>query len=104
MLGDTATAVLDNWQQAPIDDKLREALRFLDTFTLEPTALAPEDFERLRAQGLSDAAIEELIEIGFLFNVIDRLADAFDFHLPNADNLRWTIRVLTKLGYAGLAF
>ena len=71
--------------------------------TLDPAALTPADADKLRGHGLSDAAIEEAIEVAFLFNIIDRLADAFDFHLPTEENLVWTVRILKKMGYKGIA-
>jgi alkylhydroperoxidase family enzyme len=93
---------LADWQTAPIDAKLRDTLSFLHKLTLTPTELEPADFERLRGHGLTDEAIAEVIEVAFLFNVIGRIADAFDFHLPTADNLRWTVRILTRMGYGGV--
>lgn len=72
--------------------------------TLEPEQLELADVDALRELGISDPAIEEAIEVAFLFNIIDRLADTFDFHMPTQANLVWTVRILVKLGYKGIAF
>ena len=102
-MGPVAKAALEDYESAPLDQRVREMLRFLSKMTLEPDKLEAADLEPLRAAGLSDAAIEEAIEVGFLFNVIDRIADAFDFHVSNEAELRWTVRILTRLGYKGTA-
>jgi hypothetical protein len=52
---------------------------------LEPDALGPEDAERVRAAGVSDEALEDAIHVCALFNVIDRIADALGFDLPDPD-------------------
>ena len=82
-MGVLIEAVLDDYQRAPIDARLRAMLAFLDKGTPDPSGLGPADIESLRAVGLSDAAIEEAIEIAFVFNVIDRLADAFDYPISD---------------------
>ena len=69
MLGADARAALDDWRTAPIDERLRATLGFLRKMTLEPEHLGPADAEALRAAGVTDAAIEEAIEVAFLFNV-----------------------------------
>jgi hypothetical protein len=36
--------------------------------------------------GVSKAAIEEALEVAFLFNIYDRLADAMDWDVPARDS------------------
>lgn len=84
---------------APIPERVRAMLRFLRKLTLEPEAVGADDVRGLHAVGLDDAAIEEAVYVATLFNLIDRLADAFDFR-PNDDKgLRWVARILLKVGY-----
>lgn len=80
-LGDVnlVDAVLVDWQTAPVDDKLKVTLGLLEKLTLEPDAVTEEDIKWVRDAGLDDGAIEEAIQICALFNIINRLADAFDF-------------------------
>ena len=92
-------AVLANPETAPISERLRAMLGFLRKLTLEPTAVGADDVRALHAVGLEDAAIEEAAYVATLFNVIDRLADAFGF-TPNDDKgRRWVARILLKFGY-----
>ena len=92
-------AVLEDYESAPIDERLRETLRFLETMTLRPDELSHDDGRRLREAGLSEQAIVDAIGVAFTFNVIDRLADAFDFDVPSAAEFAGRARMSFKLGY-----
>ena len=86
-------------ETAPIPERLRAMLGFLRKLTLQPGAVGADDVRALHAVGLDDAAIEEAVYVATMFNIIDRLADAFDFR-PNDDKgLRWVARILLKVGY-----
>ena len=92
-------AVLDDWQTAPVDEKTKAMLGFLRKLTLEPFHVGTADIAPLRAAGLSDAAIEDAIHICANFNVINRLADAFGFELPNPRGLARSTEILLTRGY-----
>jgi uncharacterized peroxidase-related enzyme len=92
-------AVLADPQTAPIPDRLRAMLAFLGKLTLSPGEIGAKDVHRLHAAGLTDDAIEEAVYVATCFNVIDRLADAFDFQLNDARGLKWVARILLKVGY-----
>ena len=91
--------VLADPETAPIDDKLRAMLRFLGKLTLTPEVIGADDVRALHAVGLSDEAIEEAVYVATLFNVIDRLADAFDFRPNDERGRRWVARILLRVGY-----
>jgi uncharacterized peroxidase-related enzyme len=92
-------AVLADPETAPIPERVRAMLRFLRKLTLEPQSVGADDVRALHGAGLDDAAIEEAVYVATMFNLIDRLADAFDFR-PNDDKgLRWVARILLKVGY-----
>lgn len=83
MLGDALTqAVLADWRTAPIDDQMRATLGFLEKLTLSPDEIQPEDIRAMRAAGLGDQAIVDVIYICALFSLIDRVADALGFAIP----------------------
>jgi alkylhydroperoxidase family enzyme len=56
-------------------------LGFLEKLTLSPERVGPEDMVPLRTVGLSDEAIEDAIYVCAYFNLVDRLADSFNFDL-----------------------
>jgi uncharacterized peroxidase-related enzyme len=93
------TAALADPETAPIPPRVRAMLRFLRLLTLTPEAVGADDVRALHAAGLDDAAIEEAVYVATSFNVIDRLADAFDFRPNDTRGLRWVARILLKVGY-----
>ena len=52
-------------------------------------------------QSFAPEAIRDAIYICVAFNVIDRIADAFDFEVPAPDHVRNAARFLLKMGYGG---
>lgn len=85
-------AVLEDYESAPIEPRLKTTLAFIQKLTLHPWDVTPEDIAPMREAGVSDAAIEEAISVCACFNIIDRLADAFDFEIPNEH--KWIQRIL----------
>jgi alkylhydroperoxidase family enzyme len=75
--------VLDDFESAPIDERLRATLRFLRKMTLEPDALTPEDARAALAAGVDKTALAEAIHVAYLFNIYDRLADSMGWHVPD---------------------
>jgi alkylhydroperoxidase family enzyme len=92
-------AVLSDWRTASVSEKLRAALGFLEKLTLAPESVGPADIAPLRAAGLNDRAIEEALYVCFLYSMIDRLADVFDFYVPTPEEFARHGRVLYRLGY-----
>jgi uncharacterized peroxidase-related enzyme len=93
-------AVLQNWRTAPVEEKLRGMLGFLEKVTLTPSEVTAEDVSALHSVGISDQAMEEALYVCFLFNVMDRLADAFGFDLPTAEGFQQGGKALYTMGYA----
>jgi alkylhydroperoxidase family enzyme len=92
------TAVLDDVDKAPIAEPLRATLRLLRKLTKEH-AVTADDMRTVRAVGVSKAQIEEALAVCFAFNVIDRLADTFEFCVPDAAAFEAGARMLLKRGY-----
>jgi len=92
-------AVLEDYKRAPIDERLRAMLAFLEKQTLTPEALTEADAAALEAAGVDRAAAESAMYVAYVFNVMDRLADAFDFRVNDARGLKWVARILLKVGY-----
>lgn len=92
-------AVLDDWRTAPVEPRLRAALAFVEKLTLDPQAVGAADVAPMRALGLSDAAIEDAIHACVLFNIYDRLADAFEFDIPDEHGFAMSAKMLLKRGY-----
>lgn len=92
-------AVLNNWRTAPVNERVRAMLGFLEKVTRTPGEVGPEDILPLRAVGLNDQAIQEALYVCTMFNMIDRWADAFDFHIPSKEGFKKGGQTLFKRGY-----
>jgi len=92
-------AVLADWRTAPVGQQLRVTLEFLEKLTLKPAEVGPADVAPLRAEGVSDAAIEDAIHACVLFNIYDRMADSLSFHVPGPAGMAASGRSLMKRGY-----
>jgi alkylhydroperoxidase family enzyme len=93
-------AVLEDWRTAPIDEKLRATLGFLEMITLSPDEVGPADADVPRQAGVSDAALIDAVYVCTIFNVIDRISDALDFAIPSAEEFKKQAKILLKRGYA----
>jgi alkylhydroperoxidase family enzyme len=96
-------AMLADWRTAPISARLRGALAFLEKLTLTPREVSPADVAAARAAGITDSALREVIYVCFLLSTMDRLADAFDFPVPEPPALRRAARIAVRFGYRGLS-
>ena len=65
--------MLADYETAPIDERLRETLRFLETTTLRPEKL---DATAALAAGVSREALRDAAYVCAAFNLIARYADA----------------------------
>jgi uncharacterized peroxidase-related enzyme len=95
----TASAVVNSPDTAPIGDRLRAMLAFLDKLTLSPRDVEPRDIEALRRVGITDDAIENAVEVCVQFCIINRLADTFGFRLQTPRQLANESSMLAKKHY-----
>jgi len=51
--------------------------------TLDHERLQPDDVRAVLETGVSRTAIEDALEVAFLFNIYDRLADAMGWDVPS---------------------
>ncbi len=92
-------AALADPATAPVSEKLRAGLLFVEKLTRTPKEVGPADVKALMAAGVSKRGVEEAIYVAFLFNTIDRIADAFDFDLTPPQKKKWIGRILSGPGY-----
>jgi alkylhydroperoxidase family enzyme len=92
--------VKTDWRTAPIDERLRATLGFLEKMTLRPEELGPADAVAARAAGVTDDALVDAIHVCALFNMIVRLADSLGWDVPPAEALRGRAETMLAGGYA----
>ena len=83
----------------PIDERLRATLGFLETLTLRPRELTRADAEAVLATGVSEHALVDAIHVAALFNMIDRLADSFGWHVPPDEAFHARSQAMLESGY-----
>jgi alkylhydroperoxidase family enzyme len=67
--------------------------------TLHPDDLRAEQVTRLLDAGVSEAGVVDALYVGFLFNLIDRVADSLGFQVVSAERFdKGADRLLTH-GY-----
>ena len=95
-------AVLKDFRSAPISERRRAMLGYLEKVTLRPEAVGVEDLAPLRECGISDEAIADAVHVCAAFQIYDRLADAMGWHVPAAPSFwRKQAGYLLRSGYEG---
>jgi alkylhydroperoxidase family enzyme len=89
-----------DWRTAPIDDKLRATLGFVEKLTLRPEELTRADADAVRAAGVSDEALVDAIHVAALFNMIVRLADSLGWDVPPFEAFYGRAQRMLESGYA----
>jgi uncharacterized peroxidase-related enzyme len=69
-------AIRRDYRTAPIDERDRVMLEFVEQLTRDATRITPSHHERLRAAGFDDRGILQITLIAAWFNYINRVADA----------------------------
>lgn len=91
-------AVLADLDSAPIAEPLRATLRLLRKLTKEHSVTA-DDMRTVLAAGVTKQQIEDALAVCFCFNVIDRCADTFEFHVPGPAGFATSAKFLLTRGY-----
>lgn len=93
-------AVKSDWRTAPLDDKLRATLGYLEKLTLRPDELTSADAEAVLATGVGKDALVDAIHVAALFNMIVRLADSIGWDVPPWDAFYSRAEGMLLGGYA----
>ena len=96
----TVDDALADFRAAPISERLKATLAFLEILTLQPMELTAEDARAVLHAGVSTEALMDAIAVGSLFSIVTRYADALDFAVPTAGEFDRAASMLLKRGYA----
>ena len=77
-------------------------LGLLEKMTLDHEKLGPDDVRAVLAKGVTRDAVAQALEVAFLFNVYDRLADTMGWHVPERESGYYNVAAkrLLRHGYA----
>jgi uncharacterized peroxidase-related enzyme len=90
---------LDNWREAGFAPKVAATLGLLEKVTLTPDDVSADDIERVAAAGVSEAAIVDALYVCFLFNLVNRLANALGYDWGTEADALKAAAVLMRVGY-----
>ena len=96
--GARVSAVLSDFETAPIEEPLRATLRMLSKLSREH-AVTADDMRAVLAAGVARDQIEDALAVCFSFNTIGRLADAFGFFVPGPKAFEAGAKYLLARGY-----
>ncbi|MCB9560583.1 MAG: hypothetical protein H6709_14240 [Kofleriaceae bacterium] len=96
---DLVDAVNRDWRTAPVRPQVRAALGFIETLVTDPDRLGAPDVAAAAAAGVDRAALEQAVWVCVTFTMITRLADAFGWAIPSAEDFAASARMLLKRGY-----
>jgi alkylhydroperoxidase family enzyme len=86
-------------ESADISPAARAMLPLLERFTHDHAAFGPEDFAAARALGVGDEAIRDAFYVAYLFNIINRMADALRFEVGSQADFDKSTKSLLGRGY-----
>ena len=96
--GKKVSAVLYDHDIAAIEEPLQATLLMLGKLTREH-AVDADDMRAVLAAGASRQQFEDALAVCFSFNVIGRLADAFEFSVPGPEAFEAGAKYLLARGY-----
>ena len=76
-----STGEIDATDPGSARPELTAILAFLEKVTCSPDSVSANDLAQVREAGISDDAVIEALHVAFVWNVVDRLAHAFDYQL-----------------------
>jgi AhpD family alkylhydroperoxidase len=74
-------------------------LPLLEKVTLTPDLVASPDIDAVRAAGVPDEAIVDALHVNLIFNIMNRLANAFDFSWDSEQHVRVGAQVIHRISY-----
>jgi uncharacterized peroxidase-related enzyme len=91
---------LDDYATAPVSDRLKAAIAFIEKMTLKPDELDPTDVDAARRAGVDAAALRDAAAVAAVFNIITRYANALDFAIPTDEEFDKAAVMLLRRGYS----
>jgi AhpD family alkylhydroperoxidase len=74
-------------------------LPLLEKVTLAPDQVGSADVDAVRAAGVPDEAIVDALHVNVIFNIMNRLANAFDFSWDSEQHVRVGAQVIHRISY-----
>jgi uncharacterized peroxidase-related enzyme len=106
----TETTRIEARGEVSVDDaavmrpELTAVLPLLERLTKDPDSIVPADVDAVREAAVPDEAIVDALHVCLLFNTVNRMANAFDWHWDSEEHVRVAARVIHRISYRLPAF
>jgi AhpD family alkylhydroperoxidase len=74
-------------------------LPLLEKVSRTPDQVGTSDVDAVRAAGVPDEAIVDALHVNLIFNIMNRLANAFDFSWDSEEHVRASANVIHRISY-----
>jgi alkylhydroperoxidase family enzyme len=91
--------VIDVNDSGSIRPEVAAVLPLLEKVTLTPDRVGTSDVDAVRAAGVPDEAIVDALHVNLIFNIMNRLANAFDFSWDSEEHVRVSAKVIHRISY-----
>jgi len=79
--------------------ELAAVIPLLERLTKTPESFGPADIDAARKAGVPDEAIVDALHVSFLFNTVNRMANAFDWTWDSEEHVRVAAKVIHRISY-----
>jgi uncharacterized peroxidase-related enzyme len=93
-------AVLRDHRSAPISERLKAAIAFIEKLTRTPDELTAADARVAMSAGISRNELDDAAAVAALFAIVTRYANALDFDIPSPSDFDKAAGMLLRRGYA----
>ncbi len=101
----TETTRIESGGGLDIDDptggrpELAAVLPLVEKASRHPEEITRADIDAVRAAGVPDDAIADALNVNLVFNIMNRLANAFDFAWDSDEHVRLSAKVIHRIDY-----
>ena len=93
------TESLDDWRTSDFSPRIKAVFALLEAVASRPEDTAKAEVDAARSEGISDESITEVLYLAFVFNLINRVADALGFSWASESELEKSARILNRIEY-----
>lgn len=94
-----SVGAIDANDSTSIRSEAAAMLPLLKKVTLTPDQVASADVDAVRAAGIPDEAMVDALHVNVIFNIMNRLANAFDFSWDSEQHVRIGAQVIHRVSY-----
>jgi AhpD family alkylhydroperoxidase len=99
-----SVGAIDANDSTSIRSEAAAMLPLLKKVTLTPDQVASADVDAVRTAGVPDEAMVDALHVNVIFNIMNRLANAFDFSWDSEQHVRIGAQVIHRVSYRSPRF